>query len=260
MDQLEKLFALKKTGVLTDAEFEAEKARILTAERPGSRNGTNATDNPDAVHQAEIAPDRRRYFASTSTKAIAVLILFLAVGIFAWQAARNDWFDLFGPRASQTSSNAETDDAAEVEEQSSQDDLPSEDVIANDAAFSWRLKSENGVLDAYYGQPETSASFSLTCLAGEKQIEFAEWEIDRPLNMDGRISAGRDKGYGFSGYYNDDEVYSTFAFQVPADHELWTELAKGDSDLTVSLDGAKSYDLPKSPVLSEFVSKCRAKM
>lgn len=41
LDQFEKLFALKKAGVLTDAEFETEKARILNAGRPESRDGAD---------------------------------------------------------------------------------------------------------------------------------------------------------------------------------------------------------------------------
>ena len=97
LDQLEKLFALKKAGALTDAEFEAEKARLLNTGRPESRDGTNASDSLEAAEYAETTPERRRYLANTSAKAIAVLILFLAVGLLAWQAARNDWSTLFGP-------------------------------------------------------------------------------------------------------------------------------------------------------------------
>ena len=114
----------------------------------------------------------------------------------------------------------------------------------------------------YYGGGDGSmhASFMLECLPSEKQIEFEEFDVEKPSNMAGRISVGGDQGYDFSGLFIEDDVGAYFAFMVPIDHELWTELKKGRSDLTVSVDGAQSYDLPKATVLSDFVSKCRAKV
>lgn len=259
LDQLEKLFALKKAGVLTDAEFEAEKARILNAGRAETRDGADASDNLEATHCIENAPERRRYFASTSAKAVAVLTLFLTVGLLAWQAARNDWFNLFGPEAGQTPSNAKTVGAAEGVEQLPQDGpLPEEET--SDAAFSWVLKNSNGSLMALYGGERTGASFSLECLPVERQIEFTEFDVEKPSNMDGRITAGISHGFDFSGLFMDDDTTTHFAFKVPSDNELWNEIAKGRSDLTIAVDGSEAYDLPKSPVLSEFVSKCRAKI
>lgn len=256
LDQLEKLFALKKAGILTDAEFEAEKARVLNAGRPESRDGADTSDNLEATHCTEIAPERRRYFASTSAKAIAVLVLFLTVGLLAWQAARNDWFKLPGPSSSPTSSSAEADGA----EQLPQADMLPDETAAVDAVFSWTLNSDNGSLMALYGGERTSASVTLDCLTSERQIEYAEFDVEKPPIMDGRIAAGRGQGYPFSGFYNDDDEYAYFGFRVPADSELWTELANGDSDLIISVDGVKPYNLPRSPVLSEFISKCRAKL
>ncbi len=256
LDQLEKLFALKKAGVLTDAEFEAEKARVLNTGRPESRERAAASDNLEATDPIGIATERRRYFASTSGKAIAALVLFLSVGLLAWQAARNDWFNLFGPEASPTSSSAETDGAEQLPEA----DMPPEETAAVDTVFSWTLKSGDGSLMALYGGERTNASFTLDCLTSERQIEYAEFDVEKPPIMDGRIATGRGQVYQFTGFYNDDDEYAYFGFRVPADSELWTELANGDSDLTISVDGVKPYNLPRSPVLSEFVSKCRAKM
>jgi Short C-terminal domain len=131
---------------------------------------------------------------------------------------------------------------------------------AGEVISSWALKSDNGSPMALYGGEGTSASFALDCLTSERQIEYAEFDVEKPAIMDGRIAAGRGQEYQFSGFYNDDDEYTYFGFRVPVDSELWTELATGSSDLTISLDGVKPYSLPRSPVLSDFVSKCRATM
>lgn len=257
LDQLEKLFALKNAGVLTDAEFEAEKALILNAGRPEGRN--DAADDFEGTGQADAATEPRRNSKAASAKAIAVLMLFLAVGLIALLAVREDWFSGFEPEVDQSSAGTDTENKVGNAGQLQPDDAMPEDA-GDEPVFSWSLISNNQSLTALFGGEATSASFALDCLTGERQIEFTEYDLERPANLNGRITTGQSQGYAFSGYYNDEDAYPYFAFKIPADHELWAELAKGGSDLTVVRNGAEPYDLPSSPILADFISKCRAKM
>lgn len=257
LDELEKLFALKKSGALTDAEFDAEKARILDAGRPASPSTIGTTDNLEATDHSAI--QARRFMASKLAKAAFGLVALLAICLVVWQAARNDWFSEVRTNDSKTSSDDVIPNADQVTEPLDQDGARPEEAASVGAVFSWTLKSDNGSLMALYGGKQTSASFTLDCLTSEKMIEFAEFDVQKPPSMIGRILVGASRPYQFSGFYDDDE-YAYFGFKVPADNEIWAELAKGGSDLTVSVDGAKPYNLPRSPVLSQFVSNCLAKM
>jgi Short C-terminal domain len=131
---------------------------------------------------------------------------------------------------------------------------------AEDALFSWTLKEENGSSFALYGQPQTSATYSLECLPSEKAVEFTAFEVERPSNLEIKLAAAQEQSHRITGRYEEDDVYPYFAFQAPMDLPIWNDLAAGNLDLKVTSDGALIIKAPTSPVLTKFITGCLAKL
>ncbi len=99
LDQIARLFRLRESGALTQAEFEAEKARVLgatgkdraTAEGPRPPESVEAATYAEAAQLHADPPEAGRFRTSRGPLALAALAAILAVAAGAgWYSRHND--------------------------------------------------------------------------------------------------------------------------------------------------------------------------
>lgn len=251
MDDLEKidrLFRLKERGALSDAEFQQEKARIL-----GLDAGPTEQIIPPPSDVRKVYHDTRQggYATGSGGKIAAIIITLSVAGLVFWAAKQGAWFS--------DAPNLPADEQARITEKTSitqSNETRSAMEETEPQALQWFLKEEDGGLEALFGLPSTGANFTLTCLDTEGNIEFNEYEIKRPSLPTGRVSNDQGQTFRYDGVFNEIEGLTSFGFKIPANNPLWQDVANGSSELRISPDGSEGFNLPRSPNLTAFVSKC----
>ena len=277
LDQIARLFRLRESGALTQAEFEAEKARVLSARdaddraaagEASPREPVEAAAYSEAEHHYANPHEGERYRRSKWPLALVVLAAILALGAgVGWYATRG---------SSTTAERAATGNAASASKVRNVFDMPVAPEPASttvapppggatptpaptEAAYpksEWFVLDQGADFSASFGPPEAESSYSLECDAPKRSISFISWGADASSGNTVVVEVAGASPYAADVAFSSDGMGSGTVV-IPADNGLYTELINGNSPLRVKWNKGSIDEMPNAPKLQNFLKLCR---
>lgn len=267
LDQIARLFRLRESGALTQAEFEAEKARVLggSYEEPVRASVPVQPPEPELIahageHGEEGETKGKRFIVLA---AILVVVIVAAIAAWSWlaraPAPTDTMVDANSSASAPTSDTIAGSEVAAAPATRSPATATPSPTPAAEAAYpgsEWFVLDQGADLSANFGPPEAESHYSFECHADRKTISFVSWGADASSgNMATVEVPGADPFAGNVDFSNDGMGSGTIA--VPADSAIYTELINGKSPLRVKWNKGAIDEMPNAPKLQDFLKLCR---
>lgn len=242
LEKIDRLFALKEKGALSDDEFQSEKRRLLD----GSSRSADAN--------GEIAPAEfsrgAAYTSSSLPKFFAVTVLCAILGAGFW------YFQSIAPSQSKAHSTPDLTDDGHSEQVISE---PQPEFLTEPQPTpteQWIEVESDGDPKIFYGPPASDAGYWLNCHRADGIVEFVSVGATTESGDSVVIDAGKAASFRADVEFETGE-WEQASVAIPADSEVFGELRAEGQFLRISWDKGALDRLPNAPVLKAFLTECR---